>query len=175
MSVTGDYMLILGKDRPEVGTEDRNLYDLGLKNGLTMFDKSTWKLKRAIESVDWEGDLPVVGMLDSSLTYFWWGTRGPFYRDTNCSPPLESLIDGVRVEYPELDRHYSLLVWCEGELQRIDGHFAEHNIQCFRKTVMIPRWNGSNAEDMVDIRADFQDRNDLNSEFKRRHGGISVS
>jgi hypothetical protein len=166
MSVTADYMLILGKDVPLRESPERAKYDLERAQGLLQLDASTAMLMLLVDSVDWDGDKPAIGKLDGHFAYFWWGTIGPYYKEADgVYPPLEALIEETKLCYPNLDDHYSLIVWMEGELQRIDGRFIEHNIH-YTKTVLVPSYSDPDRQDWEDIRIHFKHANRLTSDYK---------
>lgn len=163
MSVTGTYMLILGKDYPSRDSEEREQYDIERSKNLMILDRSTVELALAVDSVDWDGDKPTIGKLYGNLTYFWWDTIGPYYKESEgVFPSLEGLIASVKERYPQLDQHYALIVWIEGELQRIDGYFLERNIH-YNKTILVPE---NEYSDWVDIRVCFRNQSKLTSDYK---------
>src|ERR1017187_8896551 len=112
MSVTGDYCLVLGKDLPEGGTPERDSWKVGV------LDASTRILATLIYEAYW-WEKPITGTLEGWTTYFWWNVEGPNFKGTDGDPPIEWLIQEVKKIYPKIDKHYSLFVWCEGDLQRI--------------------------------------------------------
>lgn len=48
----------------------------------------------------------------------------------------------MRQEYPDLDSHYSLFVWIEGEFHRLDGCYHERNLWTRVTAVISPRPGG---------------------------------
>ncbi len=111
MSVTGDYCLWLGKDRM-----------------LEPLDGSTRELSRRIDEAEWGGEEPGKTMIDGLTVYYWSGVIGPYYRDGESSRSIEGMIEEVKAVYPNIDWHYSMFVWVEGQFQRVDGRFHEHNM-----------------------------------------------
>src|ERR1035441_1908016 len=144
MSVTADYCLILGMDGAE-----------------GVLHESTKRLSELIDKVDWY-EKPIKGTIDDQLTYFWWSVIGPYFKGPDSAPPLERLIEIVRKEYPDVEKHYSLIVWCEQQLHRIDGSFADHIGPDVHKTVVIHTEEGP-----VDLREHFRKWNDLDVMFRK--------
>jgi hypothetical protein len=137
MSVTGDYLLILGCDQTPPHTVERLVRNACAEADRLYLNTATRKLAKLIEKQDWWGAPPLKGKIDQSLVYYWRSTVGPYFKAPDGSPPLEALIEIVRKDFPDLEKHYSLIVWVENQLERIDGTFAEHNIDLYQ-TVVLP-------------------------------------
>lgn len=95
---------------------------------LEPLDESTRELSRQIEEADWGGERPEKTKIDGLTVYYWCGVIGPYFREGESWQPIEAMIEDVKTIYPNIDWHYSMFVWIEGQFQRVDGRFHEHNM-----------------------------------------------
>jgi hypothetical protein len=88
---------------------------------------STEALAVRIDAEDWSSDRPARGTRGSDILYYWRDTPGPFFKSAESGSmkwlPLEALIHEVALLLPDLEQHYALFVWVEGEYQRTDGYY----------------------------------------------------